>query len=107
MVAGIEKFHKFCYERSTMVLSDHKCLTSIVKKDLLNAPPRLQRLLLHLQKYSVDIWYKLGKNMILADHLSHNIDAKASNIPTIPGLNLEVSTMELNASQTKLPTDQS
>ena len=42
MVAGMEKFHTFCYGRSTIVLSDHKPLTSIVRKHLVNAPPRLQ-----------------------------------------------------------------
>ena len=42
VVAGMEKFHTFCYGQSTIVLSDHKLLTSIVRKDLVNAPPRLQ-----------------------------------------------------------------
>ena len=70
VVAGMEKVHTFCYGWSTIVLSDHKPLTSIVRKDLGNAPPRLQRLLLHLQKYDVTIWYKPGKSMIFADHLS-------------------------------------
>ena len=73
MVAGVEKFHTFCYGRSTMVLSDHKPLMSIVQKDLVDTPPRLQRLLLRLQKYAVEIVYKPGRLMILADHLSRNI----------------------------------
>ena len=68
--ASMEKFHTFCYGQSTIILSDHKPLTSIVRKDLVNAPPRLQRLLLRLQKYDVTIWYKPGKSMIFADHLS-------------------------------------
>ena len=42
VVAGVEKFHTFCYGRSTIVLSDHKPLASIACKDLVNAPPRLQ-----------------------------------------------------------------
>ena len=41
VVAGVEKFHTFCYGQSTIVLSDHKPLASIVQKDLINAPPRL------------------------------------------------------------------
>ena len=102
VVAGIEKFHTFCYGRSTIFLSDHKPLTSIVRKDLVNAPPRLQRLLLHLQKYDGTIWYKPGKSMIFADHLSRNVHPAASKIPTIPNLNLEVSAFELNASLSKL-----
>ena len=102
VVAGIEKFHTFCYGRSTIILSDHKPLTSIVRKDLVNAPPRLQRHLLCLQKYDVTIWYKSGKSMIFADHLSHNVHPAASKMPTIPDLNLEVSVLELNASSSKL-----
>ena len=38
VVAGVEKFHTFCYGKSTHILSDHKPLSSIVKKDLVNAP---------------------------------------------------------------------
>ena len=89
MVARVEKFHTFCYGKTTIVLSDHKPLTSIVCKDLFNAPPRLQRLLLCLQKYNMTIRYKPGKSMIFADHLSRNINPESSKVPTIPGLNLE------------------
>ena len=98
VVAGVEKFHTFCYGRSTIVLSNHKPLTSIVRKDLVNAPPRLQRLLLRLQKYDVTLQYKPGKSMIFADHLSRNVNSNGSKVPTIPDLNLEVSALELNAS---------
>ena len=101
MVAGVEKFHTFCYGQSTIVLSDHKPLTSIMKKDLVNTPPRLQRLLLHSPKYSVEILYKAGKNMLFANHLSRNVTDIPSKVPTIPNLNLEVSSLELNASQTE------
>ena len=39
-------------------------------KNLANAPPRLQRMLLELQKYDVTIKYRPGKEMQLADALS-------------------------------------
>ena len=42
VVARMEKFHIFCYGQSTIILSDHKLLTSTVRKDLVDAPPRLQ-----------------------------------------------------------------
>ena len=102
MVARVEKIHAFCYGRSTIVLSDHKPLTSIVRKELVNAPPRLQRLLLRLQKYDVTIQYKPGKSVIFANHLSRNVNSNGSKVPTIPNLNLEVSALELNASLSKL-----
>ena len=40
--------------------------------------------------------------MIFADHLSQNIHPEASEMPTIPDLNLEVSALELNVSSSKL-----
>ena len=89
VVARMEKFHTFCYGWSIIVLSDHKPLTSIVRKDLVNAPPRLQQLLLRLQKYNFEILYEPGKSMIFADQLSHNIHPEASIMPTIPDLNLD------------------
>ena len=100
VVARVEKFHTFCYGISTYVLSDHKPLSAIVKKDLVNAPPRLQRLLLRLQKYNIQIQYKPGKSMIFADHLSRNVHPTPNDELTLP--NLEISTLELNASPSKL-----
>ena len=102
VVARVEKFHTFCYGTSTIVLSNDKPLTSIVRKDLVNAPPRLQQLLLRSQKYDVTIQYKPGKSMIFADHLSRNVNPESSKVPTIYGLNLDVSSLELNASPSKL-----
>ena len=40
--------------------------------------------------------------MILAEHLNKNVNPETSKVPTIPGLNLEVSSLELNASPSKL-----
>ena len=40
-------------------------------KNFANAPPRLQRMLLELQRYDVTIKYRPGKEMQLADALSH------------------------------------
>jgi len=50
--------------------TDHQPLVSIVTKPLNNAPSRLQRMLLRLQKYSLKITYKKGSEMYLADTLS-------------------------------------
>ena len=40
-------------------------------KNLVNAPPHLQRMLLELQRYDVTIKYHPGNQMQLADALSH------------------------------------
>ena len=50
--------------------SDHKPLEMIHQKSLASAPPRLQRMLLQLQRYDVTIRYRPGKEMLLAHALS-------------------------------------
>ena len=40
--------------------------------------------------------------MIFADHFSRNINTGASKVPTVPGLDLEILSLELNASPSKL-----
>ena len=50
--------------------SDHKPLETIVLKPLHAAPQLLQRTLLRLQKYNLELRYKKGCDMFLADTLS-------------------------------------
>ena len=50
--------------------SDHKPLEMKHQKSLASAPPRLQRMLLQLQRYDVTIRYRPGKEMLLTDALS-------------------------------------
>ena len=68
---GCEKFHTYLYGRTFMVETDHKLLEMISMKNLIAAPARLQRMLLWLQQYDMTITYRPGKEMLLADALSH------------------------------------
>ncbi|KAK4296250.1 hypothetical protein Pmani_031249 [Petrolisthes manimaculis] len=71
IVFACERFHEYTYGRNTItVQSDHQPLESIFKKRLEDAPSRLQRMLLRLQKYSLQVEYLRGKLMLLADTLS-------------------------------------
>ena len=67
---GCTRFHQFIYGRQILVESDHKPLEIIFKKSLLNAPPRLQRMLLQLQKYDLIVKFISGKKIPVADTLS-------------------------------------
>ena len=53
------------------VETDHQPLEMITWKLLNSAPKQLQRMLLQLQKYSLNVHYRKGKDMYLADTLSH------------------------------------
>ena len=63
-------FNTYLLGRPFAVESDHKPLEMIHQKSLASAPPRLQRMLRHLQQYNVTIRYRPGKEMLLADALS-------------------------------------
>ena len=65
-----QRFSTYLLRRSFIAESDHKPLEMIAMKNLENAPPRLQRMLLELQIYDVTIKYRPGKEMQLADALS-------------------------------------
>ena len=70
VVFGCERFNHYVYGRPVDVESDHKPLVSVNKKPLTKVSPRLQCLLLRLQKYEVNITYVPGKYMYVADTLS-------------------------------------
>ena len=70
MIFSLEKFHQYTYGRKVTVQSDHKPLENIVRKPLLSAPERLQRMMMRIQKYDVDVVYLPGKDMVLADTFS-------------------------------------
>ena len=71
IVFACQRFSTYLLGRSFIVESDHKPLEMIAMKNLANAPPHLQRMLLELQRYDVTIKHRPGKEMQLADALSH------------------------------------
>ena len=64
------QFNTYLQGHRFTVQSDHKPLEMIHLKSMHNVPPRLQRMLLQLQKYDMKIKYKPGSEMLLADALS-------------------------------------
>jgi len=77
MVFGCGYFHSYVYGRPIALQTDHSPLLSIMKKPLHKAYPRLQRLLLRLQRYEVaQVTYVPGKYLYLADTLSKAYSTK-------------------------------
>ena len=74
IVFACERFDTYIYGRDMVTVeTDHKPLEAIVRKSLNSAPQRLQRMLLRLQRYNLEIRYKKGKEMFLADTLSRAV----------------------------------
>ena len=71
IIYGCEKFHTYLYGRTFIMETDHKPLKMISLKKLTVAPAHLQRMLLDQQQYDLVIMYWPGREMLLADALSH------------------------------------
>ena len=70
IVFSCRKFHQYIYGKSVTVETDHKPLVTITRKPLHSAPARLQRMMMQLQRYDLNLVYKQGKDLFLADTLS-------------------------------------
>ena len=66
-----QHFDLYVFGREKVTVhTDHKSLECIMSKPLHNAPKRLQGMLLHLQRYTLQVEYRRGKEIHLADALS-------------------------------------
>ena len=79
---AVERMHTYLYgRRSIRVETDHKPLISIMQKSLSSAPKRLQRMLLRLQRYNINLVYRPGSQVVIADTLSRAYAADSA-VPT-------------------------
>lgn len=70
---GCSRFHDYIYgAQNVTVETDHKPIESLFKKSLALVPARIQRMMLKMQKYDIDIIYKPGKELYIADTLSRD-----------------------------------
>ena len=80
VVFGCERFHSYLYGRAVHIQTDHKPLVPIMNKSLHKASPRLQRLLLRLQRYRIaEFTYVPGKYLYIADTLSRAYLQRVTN----------------------------
>ena len=79
VVFSCERFRTYLYGCKFQVEIDHKPLEIISLKNLIAAPPRLQRMLLRLQEYDLSI-YRPRKEMTLANGFSRFPSKKTKEI---------------------------
>ena len=81
VIFGCERFYHFIFGQEVTVESDHKPLESIHLKRLHSAPSRLRRMLLRLQPYDIQIRYRPGPDVSIADALSRLPSGEACSFP--------------------------
>ena len=89
---GCTRFKHYIYGRRTMVESNCKPIEAIMKQPLCSAPPRLQRMLLLLLHYDIEVVHCKGKNIPLGDALSRNYVSETFS-GLIEGLDLHIHTV--------------
>ena len=72
IIHGPKKFHHYCFVREVHIITDHKPLVSIFKKDVAMLSQCIQCILLKTHQYRVQILYKPGPEIFIADWLSHH-----------------------------------
>lgn len=68
LVFGFEKFHNYVYGLPSFIAeTDHKPLIAIIRKNLNEMSPRIQRLMMRLQRYDFELVYTPGIYIVVAD----------------------------------------
>ncbi|GBL79149.1 Retrovirus-related Pol polyprotein from transposon 17.6 [Araneus ventricosus] len=88
IVHACEHFHYYVFGQHVEIETDHKPLLGLIHKPFENISPRLQRLLLRLQRYSFKLIHVPGEYLAVADALSR------APLPTHP-----VSTSDIDNAQ--------
>ena len=103
IVFALGRLNHYTFGRTITVQNDHQPLQSIC---IVSARPRLQRLLLQLAHYDINIVFLWGNENVIADALSrvclpqsNNFETKESNIDDIPVHHI---TQSAPVSQTRL-----
>ena len=84
---GLMKFHHHCFIRHVSIITDHKPLVAIFKKDVTMLSQRIQQILFRILQYRVRIIYKPGPGLFQAKP-QRNKDAE------IPGMQLNIDVIE-------------
>ena len=90
---GLKKFHHYCFAREVHIIRDHKPLVAIFKKDVAMPSQHIQCILLKIYQYRVQILYKPGPEICIADWLSqHNHHEGKDEL--ICGMDIRVDTIQ-------------
>ena len=81
ILIDLEKFHHYCFGREVLIITDHKPLVAMFKKDVVTLLQHIQCILLKIHQYRVRIIYKPGPEIFIADWLSRNNHMEGKHKP--------------------------
>ena len=104
VVFACERLNHYTVGYRVKVETDHEPLMSIWKKPIVSISTRVQRLLLRLLQYSIDIQYPPGKRNVIAGALSRvsPVPPKVTDIKAINCIAENKLSVNIPASKTKM-----
>ena len=90
---SLEKFHHYCFGREILIITNHKPLMSIFKKDVAMLSQCIQRILQKIHQYRVQIIYKPGPKIFIADWLPWHNHAEGKDKP-IKDMDIRIDTVQ-------------
>ena len=90
---GLAKFHHYCFGKEVLIITDHKLLVSIFKKDVATLSQRIQCILLKIHQYRVQVIYKPGLDIFIADWLLRHNHMEGKD-QLIKGMQLQVDVIQ-------------
>ena len=85
---GLEKFHHYCFGMEVLIITDHKLLVSMFKKDVTTLSQCIQHIPLKIHQYRVQITNKPGPEIFIADWLSRHNHTEGKDKP-IKGMEIQ------------------
>ena len=90
---GLKKCHHYCFAREVSIITDHKPLIVIFKKDVVTLSQWIQHILLWIHQYWVRKMHKLGPELFITDWLScHN--HRENKYKEIHGMDIKVDAIQ-------------
>ena len=90
---GLERFHHYCFCREVLIITDHKPVISMFKKDITTLSQCVQCILLKIHQYRVQIIYQPGPKIFIADWLLQHNHMKGKDKP-IKDMDINIDTIK-------------
>ena len=81
IIHSLEKFHHYCFGRNIIIITNHKPLVTIFKKDMATLSQGIQHIMLKIHQYCIQIIYKPGAQIFIADWLSRQNHKEGKDKP--------------------------
>ena len=110
VVFSILHFRHFTFGQKVHVITDHKPLITLFRKNLHATSPRLSRVLVQILDYNIEFHYQEVTKMHLSDALSrlntHDSDAEKSKAKPVADFNVTIHEVEILTGFKSLSLDQ-